>query len=175
MVLKKQTVWLLTMLSLIVVLSVYYVTTPGTGEQLAADDGEKQTETASKDGQSNSKDVTSSIEADSALAELENQKVDRRNEQAQQYQNTITGSDSATKVSEAKANLETLKTTERQETLLEDWVVNQGFSDAVVDTQGQNIKVYVNSKQLSKKQANSIMRKSNEYLGSEKLVKVVRK
>ena len=35
MLLKKQTVWLLTMLSLVVVLSVYYLTSPESTEETA--------------------------------------------------------------------------------------------------------------------------------------------
>ena len=39
MLLKKQTVWLLTMLSLVVVLSVYYITSPEqTGKEIATID-----------------------------------------------------------------------------------------------------------------------------------------
>lgn len=39
--LKKQTVWLLTMLSLVVVLSVYYVTTPDKMNTASPATGEK--------------------------------------------------------------------------------------------------------------------------------------
>ncbi|MFP3489055.1 SpoIIIAH-like family protein, partial [Staphylococcus sp. SIMBA_130] len=47
MVLKKQTVWLLTMLSLIIVLSAYYIMTPGSdnvayvGDQEQSEEGAK--------------------------------------------------------------------------------------------------------------------------------------
>ena len=45
MLLKKQTVWLLTMLSLVVVLSVYYVTTPTEKQNNMATSVEKEDET----------------------------------------------------------------------------------------------------------------------------------
>jgi stage III sporulation protein AH len=46
--LKKQTVWLLTMLSLVVVLSVYYVTSPegGTSDMVMTEENQKSSETA---------------------------------------------------------------------------------------------------------------------------------
>ena len=46
--LKKQTVWLLTMLSLVVVLSVYYVTSPegGTSDMVMTEENQKSNETA---------------------------------------------------------------------------------------------------------------------------------
>lgn len=46
--LKKQTVWLLTMLSLVVVLSVYYVTSPegGTSDMVMTEESQKSGETA---------------------------------------------------------------------------------------------------------------------------------
>ena len=44
MLLKKQTVWLLTMLSLVVVLSVYYITSPEQQNELAAVDQEEEKE-----------------------------------------------------------------------------------------------------------------------------------
>ena len=42
MLLKKQTVWLLTMLSLVVVLSVYYVTSDPGENELAAIGGKRR-------------------------------------------------------------------------------------------------------------------------------------
>ena len=49
-VIKKQTVWLLTMLSLVVVLSVYYMTTPENPQSnVALVDNEKQSEKQADD------------------------------------------------------------------------------------------------------------------------------
>jgi len=54
MLLKKQTVWLLTMLSLVVVLSVYYVTSPeGQKENLAFDQEQVTEENATDEAATN--------------------------------------------------------------------------------------------------------------------------
>lgn len=56
--LKKQTVWLLTMLSLVVVLSVYYVTSPegGTSNMVMNEENQKSNETADKEAQTQTED-----------------------------------------------------------------------------------------------------------------------
>ena len=52
MLLKKQTVWLLTMLSLVVVLSVYYITSPEQQQnELAAIEETKDEQTEQMDSQ----------------------------------------------------------------------------------------------------------------------------
>ncbi len=58
--LKKQTVWLLTMLSLMIVLSVYYMTSPGSGDLAYLPDGEDSAEEAASDaaGEDNAKRMT---------------------------------------------------------------------------------------------------------------------
>ncbi|MDI4688552.1 hypothetical protein MKZ46_21545, partial [Pseudoalteromonas shioyasakiensis] len=64
--LKKQTVWLLTMFSLVVVLSVYYVTSPQLTEQVAFEQKEEAnnekgltpTDEAMKEEVANEEDVT---------------------------------------------------------------------------------------------------------------------
>jgi len=63
MLLKKQTVWLLTMLSLVVVLSVYYVTSPeGTNDNVAFDQSEMNEENS---------DMTTSGESEATEGETE--------------------------------------------------------------------------------------------------------
>lgn len=69
MLLKKQTVWLLTMLSLVVVLSVYYITSPESrvNEFAATEDNNKgksnDAEEAAKDSKGESTVTTTDSEA----------------------------------------------------------------------------------------------------------------
>lgn len=158
MVLKKQTVWLLTMLSLIVVLSVYYVTTP-TQSPTAANNA-KQSQKATSSTKSNSKGVTSSItSADDQFASYKLERNQATATEAQKYEQVI-ASDSSTaqQVSEAKDQLDALNSQAKQEQLLEDEIISKGFgTDAVVTTDGDYAQVYVKSKNLSSKQASQIM------------------
>src|SRR5690606_22096413 len=57
MLLKKQTVWLLTMLSLVVVLSVYYVTSEPDGREMTTN-GKNTTETDAKMSDKDMKIIT---------------------------------------------------------------------------------------------------------------------
>ncbi|WP_394184159.1 SpoIIIAH-like family protein [Metabacillus halosaccharovorans] len=74
MMLKKQTVWLLTMLSLVVVLSVYYVTSPegGSSNVVMTGDDQKVSENAkTEDGQEVAKEEGTEAEATETTEESE--------------------------------------------------------------------------------------------------------
>jgi stage III sporulation protein AH len=155
MVLKKQTVWLLTMLSLIVVLSVYYVTTP-TQSPTAANKAKQSQSTST--GKGKTEGVTSSI-SDDQFASLHLQRDQQQSAKAKELEQVIASDNStATQVSDANTQLQTLNEQAREEKLLEDEIVAKGFgADAVVTTDGDYATVYVNSKSLSSKQASQIM------------------
>lgn len=80
MLLKKQTVWLLTMLSLIIVLSVYYITSPSQSPtDLAAYQDDEGTETASDQTKTDTTGaVASSISSDDAFVALRMQATPER-------------------------------------------------------------------------------------------------
>jgi stage III sporulation protein AH len=156
MVLKKQTVWLLTMLSLIVVLSVYYVTTP-TQSPTAANKANQSQSTSS--GKGKTENVTSSISSDDQFASLHLQRDQQQSAKAKELEQVIASDNStATQVSDATSQLQTLNEQAREEKLLEDEIVAKGFgADAVIATDGDYATVYVNVKSLSSKQASQIM------------------
>ncbi|MGG1164774.1 SpoIIIAH-like family protein [Bacillus mycoides] len=72
--LKKQTVWLLTMLSLVVVLSVYYVTTPDKMNTAAPATGEKM----GQEKQGADKAVTKETTKESTSKETTNKETDKK-------------------------------------------------------------------------------------------------
>jgi stage III sporulation protein AH len=197
MMLKKQTVWLLTMLSLVVVLSVYYVTSPeggtsdivmteetkdqevsensaeeseltgedqpaeeqpaeegedaekGTGE---SEEGEVQTEEL-EDGT-----VISSISNDELFTELRLQVDDQRNKLKEQLQAIVASNDaSADEKSEAYDEMEALTDTAHKEAILETLIKSQGYDDALVRADGNNVKITVKAKEHDKSSANKIM------------------
>ncbi|GGE46559.1 stage III sporulation protein AH [Pullulanibacillus camelliae] len=163
MVLKKQTVWLLTMLSLIVVLSVYYISTPPSNTPTSQSATPKQSEANkdSKDGM-----ASSHIVNDDALADYRLQKQQADKEQAQQYEKVIDSDKStAVQVSEAQDKLQSIETMNQKESLLEGEIKSKGFDDAVVSASGSDVNVYVKAGSISNKQANEIMRMVNSELG----------
>src|SRR5690606_20864663 len=76
MLLKKQTVWLLTMLSLVVVLSVHYITSEPGNKDLAAIGNEDSAKMSDKDMK-----IITEASGDEMFEEIRMSLKDKRNEQ----------------------------------------------------------------------------------------------
>jgi len=155
-VLKKQTVWLLTMLSLVVVLSVYYVTTPdkmntaspATGEKIGQEkqgtdkavtnEAPKETpkkettnkETSNKETnkETSKKDANVTVQSsDENFTALRMQMEDQRSEQKAKLQEVMSSTKaSATEKNKAKENFDAITTMETKQELLETVIKSQG-------------------------------------------------
>ncbi len=183
MLLKKQTVWLLTMLSLVVVLSVYYITTPENNpndvamEQDEQKDNEKENEnvetsTENKDGASvtveedEDGNVISSVSSDDMFAALrleidEHRSKIRSNLEAQAASTELT----ADQKLKAYDELKKLEDIESKEKIIEMLIKGNNYEDALVRVEGDKIKITVKSKESSKQQANEILRLVRSELG----------
>lgn len=167
--LKKQTVWLLTMLSLIVVLSVYALTAQNQNAKNVADQGAKQAQQVS----GNNQKTQAVSKADNKLGQIELDKADERSQLQQKYQSVIASKRSSAKaVSAAYDQMEAMQTLANNETMLEDVIQSKGFKNAVVKTTGNNVQVFVDSEKLTQKQANEVIRLTDQYLGVGKIVSV---
>lgn len=166
--LKKQTVWLLTMLSLIVVLSVYALTAQNQSSKSAVKEGTKQVQQVTG---KNHKSVAT--EAENKLAQIQLDKADERSQMQQKYQNVIASKKSSAKeVSAAYDKMETMQTLANSESMLEDVIQSKGFKNAVVKTDSNDVQVFVDSNKLTGKQANEVIRLTDQYLGAGKVVSV---
>ncbi|TLS36371.1 SpoIIIAH-like family protein [Pseudalkalibacillus caeni] len=182
MVLKKQTVWLLTMLSLIIVLSVYYITAPEKDDNLAyqesSEQGAKTTgqENAQKAAETNAAEegtVTSSISSDEYFAATRLSIEDERSAKIADYTAVIASDASLDLRNNAHLQVQKLQELSRKEQVLENLIRSEGYSDALVYTIDDNkIKVIVKADQLSNKEANQLMVMAKEQLGDAKLVSV---
>lgn len=173
MVLKKQTAWLLTMLSLIIVLSVYYIFTPGESPTNVAymDEDEEVNQDASLDSEDEALEEAgsvTSISSDETFAALRIKIDEARDKQLAQYQEVVASAEvSAEMKSEAYATMEKLNEQSKQIGVLESLLTNQfGFEDVIVNPiDSRNFSVIVKADSLSNKEANEIMRKTVEHLG----------
>ncbi|PEJ56999.1 stage III sporulation protein AH [Bacillus sp. AFS002410] len=186
---KKQTIWLLTMLSLVVVLSVYYVTTPDNLKTTSFMDMNNNTDTSSLD--STPKDSTpkdtkksdSSKQGDKETTSQENstsevflkqrmEQEDQRSQLIDEYKATV---DSATATAEEKSvaftNMNELQKLTALESDVETMIKEAGYKDALVRTDKDEVKVDVTSSKASRKAANDIIQMTRSVLG-EKLVVV---
>lgn len=185
MMLKKQTVWLLTMLSLVVVLSVYYIMSPQGENAVTVEDTkskgteEKKVETEkgtekgadkkSTDKETNGKqeDIETSGEEGKAVSEQTDDELfttyrleleDKRSKQREEY-NEIVSSDDATaqEKSEAYDQMTALSEAEGTERQLETLIKTKGYKDALVSAEGDKVSITVRSDKKSKSQAADII------------------
>lgn len=172
--LKKQTIWLLTMLSLMVVLSVFYMTSD-TDDLAYIDEGKDATEeTAQTDAQDESdvevNDVTNLGEDElfttirMSLQDERSMKKDRLNE--------VVASSSAS--SEEKNNalddINMLDEMATKESILEESILAEDqYQDVLVRSDEEVIHVYVKVDELSNKEANNIMQMVKDEFGDVKV------
>ncbi|MDN3016564.1 SpoIIIAH-like family protein [Neobacillus drentensis] len=180
MLLKKQTVWLLTMLSLVVVLSVYYITSPEQkSNDLAAvqqnpkdqmDQKQAKTKTQAKDG----KTVVSSIAGDAAFEELRMKLEDARSEEKEKLTATLASTDlTPDERSKAKDQMDKLTQTAQQEEILETLIKAMGYDDVLVRANGEKVNVTVKSKKKhSAAEANKIIKEVKKEIGDTNFVAV---
>jgi stage III sporulation protein AH len=170
MLLKKQTVWLLTMLSLVVVLSVYYITAPEQNMSNTASVTEKTEKNSAK-----SKDdagVVSEVAGDEVFEALRLDLEDKRNELKEQLIQITASSDlPPEQISKAYDQIKELDELETKETMLETLIKAKGYEDALVRADGNKVRVTVKAKKSSKAQANEIIQLVREEIGD--LQKVV--
>ncbi|MCF6137855.1 SpoIIIAH-like family protein [Pseudalkalibacillus berkeleyi] len=171
MLLKKQTVWLLTMLSLIIVLSVYYITSP---EQSPTDLAKQQEgQEASKNGAQDGVEGPSvtQIDSDELFMELRMKMDEQRSKLAHQYDQVIANTSVAAEVqSEALDKLTALQELGMKESTLETLIKSMGYEDVLVNTMGKEVTIIVRvEEKLSGEEANAIMRKAKEQLGDKQV------
>lgn len=178
MLLKKQTVWLLTMLSLVVVLSVYYITSPEQkSNELAtvkqeekADQKETKTDTEAKDSDT----IISQVAGDEEFEALRLKLQDERSEMKEQLNAVVASTDlPADERSEAIDQMQKLNEIAQKEEMLETLIKAMNYEDALVRADGSTVKIIVKSdKKSSKSEANAIIQMVKKEIGETNFVAV---
>ncbi|MCM3566659.1 SpoIIIAH-like family protein [Neobacillus mesonae] len=179
MLLKKQTVWLLTMLSLVVVLSVYYITSPeqqksdlAAVEQKAKDQAD-QKQAKSEKSATDDKTVISSVAGDAEFEELRMKLDDMRSEQKEELTLEMASNLPADEKSKIKDQMDQLTETAHKEQVLETMIKTMGYDDALVRAEGEQVKVTVKSKKKpSATEANKIILEVKKELNDATFVSV---
>ncbi|WP_445490516.1 SpoIIIAH-like family protein [Niallia sp. 03133] len=191
MLLKKQTVWLLTMLSLVVVLSVYYITSPEQKNEFAAVDNKqkkeaentaenaKETKTANKENANTEVkedgSTVSTIESDEEFEQMRLDLQDQRSMDEEKLTEVMGSADSsAEEKSEAQDEIEKLRKLADQEKVLETMIKAENYDDVLVRTIDGIVNVTVKADKLSPEAANDIIqlvRKNLEEPGAYVAVK----
>lgn len=153
MQLKSKSSWLLALLTIVAVISVYYLMVPTKQSQpeiaLKEDTDQKAT----------IQSVTKEVSSPSLLFEETRLQVsNKRNQLRQKLTQKITSDEYfVEEKNKASIELDTLNKEESTEALLEMDIKSLGFPDALVRIEGQEVSVTVMANELSKYQANEMI------------------
>ena len=177
MLLKKQTVWLLTMLSLVVVLSVYYITSPEQrGQNLAnlQEDVDKENEAANMDMESDGDSaIITNASEDEMFTALRLQLNEERDKLKEELTIRMGSTDlPAEEISAAKDEYNKLDEIAQKEEMLETLIRAMNYEDVLVRADGPTVLVTVKAKELSRSAANDIIREVTNEIGDLQLVTV---
>lgn len=183
MLLKKQTVWLLTMVSLVVVLSVYYITNPdqkGTqltsignkdAKQSEATNTDKKTATSSNKSNTDTKAngaVISSVSSDDAFEAKRLEMADARTMKKEELETILTKAEyPESKRVEAYEQMKELDDLAQKEYTLETLIKAKGsYDDVLVRADEKKVLITVKAKEKSSAEANKIIKIVEKELGT---------
>src|SRR5690625_296615 len=147
MVLKKQTVWLITMLSLLIVLSVFYITSPGDDQYAGVSDDDRemdderesddegdQPDDADEMPDLDDLDVTGITSVDDMFTTIRLERQDDYNEMKEQLSAIVASSNSSTdEINNAMEQINDLQAAARKESYLERTIMQEkGYRDVLV-------------------------------------------
>lgn len=155
---KRRTVWLLTLLSLAAVISVYYVVEPNRNVNLMTiftDDTLEETTLTNADEEI----TTSTVSSESHLFDdLRMEIANERSQLKEQLTKKIASDQyTAEEKNEAFNEMNELIKRESAEAMLEMLIESLGYSDALVHVKDDKVQVTVLSDEISKAQANEII------------------
>ncbi|MFD2045969.1 SpoIIIAH-like family protein [Ornithinibacillus salinisoli] len=174
--LKKQTVWLLTMLSLMIVLSVYYMTSPDnediayvdTGQDATTDDTEEaSTENADSTDETDVGDI-SNLGRDEIFTSLRMDLQDERSAKKSRLEEIVASSNATTEEkNQAMKDIDEIEKMMTKETVIEDAVLaNAEYQDVLVRNDGEVVHVHVMvDGKLSNEETVQIMRMVYDEFG----------
>ncbi len=165
MLLKKQTVWLLTMVSLVIVLSVYYVTTPPQKQDDMAATVKNEDKDAAEESKTNADGIESKTEesvaagGDESFQTMRLEVTDERNKLVEQLVELMGNTDlSAKERVEAQETIKEIQSMTEKETILEQLIMDMQYEAALVRAEENNVRVTVKAPELSNSAANDIIR-----------------
>jgi stage III sporulation protein AH len=173
MLLKKQTVWLLTMLSLVVVLSVYYVTSPEQkGSDLAGMEEKAEGEMKSVESE-DGKAIITNTASDEMFENLRLQLDDERSRMKEDLQEVLGQTDlPAEERMKAKDQIDELNEIAQKEAMLETLIRAMDYEDVLVRADGKKVQITVKAKDHSASAANNIIQEVRNEIGKLEAVAV---
>ncbi len=174
--LKKQTVWLLTMLSLMIVLSVYYILSDkddlayiDTGQTDVNDSA--TTDSTETDGSAEVSDIRN-IGKDELFATMRLKLQDERSMKKSTYEDIVASKDSTIEEkNEARDHIHQIQQSETKEDILQNAIlaVTSDYQDVLVRAEDDIVHVHVITKELSNQEVVHIMQMVRDEFGDIKV------
>jgi len=163
MMLKKQTVWLLTMVALVVVLSVYYLVGGNEVNNVANPDQNNDSEQTDGNNNGGVNEVT-----DEVFEAIRLQMQDERSRRVEELQNIMVDSSlSAEEKSAAKDEMDRIHEIADQERFLETLIKSTlNYEDALVRSNGKEVSITVKGGEATKASANEIVKLVKREVGT---------
>jgi stage III sporulation protein AH len=167
-------------MSLVVVLSVYYITSPeqkssdlASVQQNSKNQASKQ-QTSVKSEAKDEKTVVTTVAGDDAFEELRMQLEDQRSQKKDELEAIVASTNlPADKRSEAYDQMQKLNETAQKEEVLETLIKTMGYEDALVRADGEKVNITVKSKKKhSPSAANDIIQLVKKEIGETNYVAV---
>jgi len=173
--LKKQTVWLLTMLSLMIVLSVYYMTSD-TQENIAyIDDGEiDSAETTTDPLEGDEAEGTAEVNdienlgQDELFTTIRMELQNERSMKKDRYKDVIASNSTTTdEKNEALNSMDTMDQISSKEVILQDSILaaTEEYEDVLVRSEEEIVHVHVKVDELTKEEVVNIMQLVKDEFG----------
>lgn len=171
--LKKQTVWLLTMLSLMVVLSVYYIFSANGNDLAFVDDGqETATEDAVPATQSEEGvevENKGNVESDELFTTIRMEIQDERSRQKSRLTDVVASANaSPTEKDEALQEIDSLDELSSKESILQEQLLAATeYEDILVRSTGDKVHIHVKTEELPATEAANIMQMARDEFGAD--------
>jgi stage III sporulation protein AH len=166
--LKKQTVWLLTMLSLMIVLSVYYMTQePGDLAFMNKGNGDALTEETSKETTGEETDINVAPGGNELFAAMRMQVQDERSMKKDRLGEIVASSTaSVEEKKQAYDQMDAIDQVGTKEMVLEERILAEAeYQDVLVRHDGTQVHVHVQVDELSKSEVVNIMQMVRDEFG----------
>lgn len=166
---NKQTFWLVTMLTLMVALSAYYIVT-GPVEPASQTSKSEQEETkVNLDIKTvENQEASEKLGKRDFFISYHLQRDTLRSKMTEEYMRTLSNPEaSKTELQEAEAKINQLMKIDKQESTAEEMIRREGYRDAVVINQNHHVDVVVQAEKLNEEQVVSIISLMGKHFGLE--------
>ncbi len=170
-VINKQSMWFLTLFSLILVLSVYYITMPN--ELLLTNNGKTEKQNAEVEDNKKQEDAKVTIQESETLVTMRVTLEEEREKQMSELKTTLTSEKAtASEKNDAYEQMKIMNEQKAKESSIEEQIKSSFSLDSFVKIDGSNVKVVVVKKDHDSNLANQIMKKVQENFSEKVYVTV---